>query len=67
MKRVMTCLVVLLLWVGAWPSWAHLGTPASLVIQETSLRQFTVEFKLPIVEGRVLRAKPVLPDVCVLQ
>jgi hypothetical protein len=67
MKRVMTCLVVLLLWVGAWPSWAHLGTPASLVIQETSLRQFTVEFKLPIVEGRVLKARPVLPDVCVLQ
>ncbi len=67
MKRVMTCLVVLLAWVGAWPSWAHLGTPASLVIQETSLHQFTVEFKLPILEGRVLRAKPVLPDVCVLQ
>ena len=67
MKRVMTCLVVLLAWVGAWPSWAHLGTPASLVLQETSLHQFTVEFKLPIVEGRVLRAKPVLPDVCVLQ
>ncbi len=67
MKRGMTCLVLLLLWIGALPSWAHLGTPASLVIQETSLHQFTVEFKLPIVEGRVLRARPVLPDVCVLQ
>jgi hypothetical protein len=50
MKRGMTCLVLLLLWIGALPSWAHLGTPASLVIQETSLHQFTVEFKLPIVE-----------------
>jgi len=67
MHRWMTSLLALLLWIGALPSWAHLGTPASLVIQETSLRQFTVEFKLPIVEGRVLKARPVLPDACVLQ
>ena len=48
MHRGIGCLVVLLLWIGALPSWAHLGTPASLVIQETALRRFTVELKLPI-------------------
>ena len=67
MKRGFSCLVALLLWMGAPPGWAHLGTPASLVIEETSLRHFTVQFKLPIVEGRVLKARPVLPDVCALE
>ena len=28
---------------------------------------FTVELTLPIIQGRVLRARPVLPDVCVIE
>ncbi len=65
--RGFRCLLVLLLWSGALPSWAHLGASASLVIEERSPGRFELAFKLPIVEGRVLKARPVLPEVCALR
>lgn len=67
MTRGFRCLLVLLLWGGALPSWAHLGASASLVIEERSPGRFELAFKLPIVEGRVLKARPVLPEVCAVR
>ena len=45
---------------------ADLANPSTLVIQETSPSRFTVELTLPVINGRIVKAKPILPDICVV-
>jgi hydrogenase/urease accessory protein HupE len=45
---------------------ADLTNPSTLTITETSSSRFTVELTLPVVSGRVVKARPVLPDICVV-
>jgi hydrogenase/urease accessory protein HupE len=63
MKRV-AAWVVLQLALAA-TAWADLANPSTLVIEETSPSRFTVELTLPVINGRIVKAKPVLPDICV--
>jgi hydrogenase/urease accessory protein HupE len=63
MKRVAA--LVLLQLVLATSVRADLANPSTLVIKETSPSRFTVELTLPVINGRVVKAKPVLPDICV--
>ena len=65
MKRIAAC-VALLLAIGTGV-WADLTNPSTLALKETSPSRFTVELTLPIIKGRVLKARPVLPDVCVIE
>ncbi len=44
---------------------ADLANPSTLTIQETEPSRFTVELTLPVIQGRVVKARPILPDVCV--
>jgi hydrogenase/urease accessory protein HupE len=44
---------------------ADLANPSTLVIQETSPSRFTVELTLPVINGRIVKAKPILPDICI--
>jgi hydrogenase/urease accessory protein HupE len=46
---------------------ADLVNPSTLTLKETSPSRFTVELTLPVVKGRVLKARPLLPDVCVIE
>ena len=46
---------------------ADLANPSTLTLKETSPSRFTVEFTLPIIQGRVLRARPLFPDACVIE
>ncbi len=43
---------------------AHLSKTSTLELKENSPRRFQVVFTLPIVEGRFIKARPVLPDSC---
>ena len=63
MKRIALGLVLVL--VSATGAVADLINPATLRIQETEASRFAVELTLPVVGGRVVKAKPVIPDVCV--
>jgi hypothetical protein len=64
MKRfVATVLFLLALAISAR---ADLTAAATLVIQEFEPSRFTVELTLPVVNGRVVKARPVLPDICIL-
>jgi len=46
---------------------AHLSNPARLEIREVESRQFTMVLTLPVIEGRVVRARPVLPGSCTVE
>jgi len=46
------------------PVRADIIFPARLELKETEPAVFTVNFNLPIISGRRLKARPVLPDVC---
>ena len=63
MSRVAT-LVFLQLALAASAT-ADLANPSSLTITETSPSRFTVELTLPVINGRIVKARPVLPDICV--
>ena len=65
MQRVVA--TVLLLLALATSARADLTNPATLVIQEFEPSRHTVELTLPVVGGRVVRVRPVLPDICVLE
>jgi hypothetical protein len=56
---------VLLLLAFATSVKADLANPSTLVIKETSPARFTVELTLPLVNGRIVKARPILPDICV--
>jgi hydrogenase/urease accessory protein HupE len=63
MKRV-AALIFLQLALAAGAG-ADLTNPATLVITETSPSRLTVELTLPVISGRLGKAKPSLPDICV--
>ena len=62
-----TAASVLLVLAFATRATADLTNPCTLTLKETSPSRFSVEFTLPIIQGRVLKARPVLPDVCVME
>lgn len=64
MKR-MAATVALLLAVGTG-ALADITNPSTLILKETSPSRFTVELTLPLIQGRTLKARPVLPDICVI-
>lgn len=66
MRRFRHLLVLAVLGLAALAP-AHLSNPSTLNIKETEPRKFEVVLTLPIIDGRVVKAKPVLPDVCVVQ
>jgi hypothetical protein len=63
MKRV--AVLVLLQLALVTSALADLANPSTLAIRETSPSRFTVELTLPVLNGRVVKAKPVLPHICV--
>jgi len=65
MKRIAAA-VILLMAFGT-SALADLANPSTLTLKETSPSRFTVELTLPIIQGRVLKARPVLPDICVIE
>ena len=65
MKRIAaSVLLVLALTASAT---ADLTNPCTLTLKETSASRFSVQLTLPIIQGRVLKARPILPDVCVIE
>jgi hydrogenase/urease accessory protein HupE len=46
---------------------ADLTNPATLALKEIEPSRFTLALTLPVVQGKVLKARPVLPDVCVVE
>ncbi len=65
MKRVAAWVFLQL--VLAASATADLANPATLAIEEISPSRFTVELTLPVIQGRIVKAKPILPDVCVAE
>lgn len=65
MKCMAACVALLL--VFGSNALADLANPSTLNLKETSPSRFTVELTLPIIQGRVLKARPVLPDICVME
>lgn len=43
---------------------ADLVVPASLLLEEESPGRFRMELRLPLVNGKVIKARPALPDAC---
>ncbi len=64
LRHIVVC-AVLLLAIGACAR-ADLVNPSTLTLKETAPSRFTVELTLPVIQGRVLKARPVLPDACVI-
>ena len=56
---------VCLVWIGT--ASADFTNPATLRLTEVSPAQFDVVLTLPLIRGRVLKAKPILPDICVIK
>ena len=46
---------------------ADIANPASLVIRELTSSNFEIVYTLPLINGKVLKAKPIFPDVLVIQ
>jgi hydrogenase/urease accessory protein HupE len=65
MKRIVVCLALLLAFGSS--ALADLVNPSTLTLEETSPSLFTVELSLPIIQGRVPKARPILPDICVIE
>ena len=65
MKRIAASMALLL--ALATSATADLVNPSTLTLIETSPSRFSVELTLPIIQGRVLKARPVLPDFCVIE
>ncbi len=55
---------VLLAWMLCASAAAHEAFPARLLMEETEPGIYKMTFTLPVVEGRRLRAEPVLPPIC---
>lgn len=63
MKR--SALLVIAFWLcGIATASAHLSNTSTLELKENSPRRFQMVLTLPIVEGRVIKARPVLPGSC---
>ena len=65
MRRIVAGVAIVL--ALATSSSADLVNPSTLTLKETSPSQFTVELSLPLIKGRVLKARPILPEVCVIE
>ena len=61
-RIALLCLV--LLWILAGNAGADVAFPARLTLEETEPGTYEVVFTLPVVEGRKLRAEPLLPPTC---
>ena len=57
--------LVCLTWIGI--ATADFTNPATLQLTEVSPSQFEMVFTLPLIKGRVLKAKPILPDICAVK
>jgi hypothetical protein len=63
MKR--SALLLMAFWLCGIPTAsAHLSNPSTLELKENSPRRFQMVLTLPIVDGRFIKARPVLPDSC---
>lgn len=64
MRRALPLLAAVVATSPVAPAFADIAFPARLDVAEASPGRFQVSFTLPIVEGRKLRAVPVLPRAC---
>ncbi|MEJ2580075.1 MAG: HupE/UreJ family protein [Acidobacteriota bacterium] len=65
MKRsVIAAALLWAVWLVAAPVSADLAYPARLDVTEREPGVYDISFTLPIVEGRKLRAEPILPPTC---
>jgi hydrogenase/urease accessory protein HupE len=65
MKRIAPSLALFLAFGSG--ALADLVNPSTLNLVERSPSRFTVELTLPVIQGRVVKARPVLPDICVIE
>ena len=63
-RRLPVALLVVALGLGVAPVDADVVFPARLDVLEASPGRYEIAFTLPIMEGRVLRAEPVMPPAC---
>jgi hydrogenase/urease accessory protein HupE len=64
MRSRVVLLAVVVLWIAVGAAYADVAFPARLTLEETEPGTYEVLFTLPIVEGRKLRAEPLLPPIC---
>ncbi len=64
MSHLRISLILAILCVIAGTTFGDVAFPARMVIEETAPGRYDVIFTLPIVEGRKLRAQPILPPIC---
>lgn len=50
--------------LAALPALADITYPARLELTEVSTGTYDISFNLPLVQGRILRAEPTLPEIC---
>ena len=63
-----SALVVIAFWLcGIATASAHLSNTSTLELKETAPRRFQMVLTLPIVDGRFIKARPVLPDSCAVE
>ncbi len=65
MRGVKIAAVAAILFLVAVPSVADIAFPARLDVAESEAGVYDITFTLPIIEGRKLRAEPLLPPTCV--
>jgi hydrogenase/urease accessory protein HupE len=65
--RRLSYLLAFVILVGIGTARADITNPATLAVTEVSPSQFKVVLTLPIINGRVLKARPVLPDIWVIK
>jgi hydrogenase/urease accessory protein HupE len=63
MKR--SAALVILQLALATSAFADVANPSTLVIEEISPSRFTVELTLPVINGRLAKVKPILPEIFV--
>lgn len=66
MKHLTTYIIVIGLLISIKLK-ADITNPATLAIKEKSPANFEIVLTLPLINGKVLRAKPILPDVLVIK
>ena len=65
MRRIAASLVLSLAFGSG--ALADLVNPSTLKLEERSPSRFTVELTLPVIQGRVVKARPVIPNICVIE
>ncbi|MCJ7755962.1 MAG: hypothetical protein MUP13_15480, partial [Thermoanaerobaculales bacterium] len=64
-RRRIAVAVAGVLWLAAGSAHADIAFPARLDVAETEIGVYEITFTLPIIEGRKLRAEPLMPPTCV--